>query len=791
MKTKLGGVRAVLCAAVIVCLYNVNTGVAGSDFRAVESFDLGWKFFKGEAKGAEQNGYDDLTWERIDVPHDWSIEGPFAKDNVSKAAGGYLPLGIGWYRKDFLLSSKQKEMKVFIQFDGVYKNSDVWINGQHLGKRWYGYSSFEYDLTPHINWGASNVIAVRVDNSEQTCRWYSGSGIYRRVWLTLTNRLHVGHWGTYVTTPQVSPDSATVSVKTLIKNEYETPKDCILKTAILDSRGRRVGDAESEKTIAAGGEFEFSQEMKVGEPALWSVKSPNLYYLHTMVIEDGRVVDKYLTLFGIRRVTWDPQKGLFLNDEPLLMKGVCIHHDLGALGAAFNYRAMERRLEVLKSVGCNAIRTSHNPPAPELLDMCDRMGFLVIDEAFDKWGGKNHATWAEDWEKDLSSMLLRDRNHPSVVLWSVGNEVAGQETKETQDKLRMLVDYVHKAEPSRKVTCGTSPTYTPDFAAIQDIAGLNYQEQWFDKYRTNDPNIIIISTESYAYYRGRGDTHRAFYAMNPWFDALKNDYVAGSFVWTGIDYLGEAAAGWPCHGWNCSLIDTCGFRRPISYLHQSLWSDVPMVYIAVVDDSLDVQTFTARHWDWPKMVSHWTLPKLEGKDVKVVTFTNCRSVELSLNGLSCGEKNLADFEDRMITWDVPCLPGVLKAVGKSPGGVLCWDELITAGKAAAIELKPDRPAIWADGRDLSYVEVSVVDANGILVPDSSHLIRFDVLGEGKIVGVDNGDLWSVEPYKAKQRKAFNGRCMVILQSTERPGQISLVATSEGLSQGELTIETER
>ncbi|MBN2139092.1 MAG: DUF4982 domain-containing protein [Sedimentisphaerales bacterium] len=762
--------------------------------RVVEGLDLKWKFFKGDVEDASKVDYNDAAWETVDVPHDWSIEGAFSKDNPSGSAGAYLPLGVGWYRKEFEADGEQRLKKVFIQFDGIYKNSDVWLNGEHLGKRWYGYASFQYDLTDHINWDGKNVIAVRVDNSEQSCRWYSGSGIYRDVWLTYTERLHVGHWGTYVTTPDISAERAKVVVKTTVKNDYAVPKKCALKTIILDERGRRAGDARSEREMEGDTEVEFTHEIEFGHPILWSAERPRMYSVYTMVFEDTKIVDKYITPFGIRDVKWDSQKGLFVNGESVLLKGVCLHHDLGALGSAFNERAMARRLEALKYLGCNAIRTSHNPPAPQLLDMCDVMGFMVIDEAFDKWGGQgpgHHANWQEDWEKDLLSMIRRDRNHPSIILWSLGNEVPGQETPESQAELKKLIDYAHKVEPSRKVTCGTTAPYAPGFAKLQDVAGLNYQEQWFDKYRQEDANMVIVSTESYAYYRGKGDTHRAFYPMNPWFDALNKGYATGIFVWAGVDYLGEAAAGWPLHGWNGSLIDTCGNPRPVANLHRSLWTDEPMVYIVVVDDSLDVQKPTASHWDWPKMVSHWTLPKLEGKDVKVVTFTNCQSVELTLNGFPLGEKNLADFPDRMISWDVFCMPGSLKAEGKNDGQVVCSDELITAGEAAEIILEPDRSNIWADGRDLCHVGVRIVDKNGIVVPDASVPVDFDVSGGGKIVGVDNGDLWSTEPYKAKQRKAYEGRCMVIVQSNGETEPIDVSASSEGLRSSEVRIQVGR
>jgi len=798
-----GGQRdgVIMVKHVWICMVLLATGLAvgGEEKKSIferrgrltESFDRGWRFYKGEAKGAEKADCNDAEWRVVSVPHDWSIEGPFAKENAGGASGGYVPLGVGWYRKTFRIDPDHRRQKVFVEFDGIYKNSDVWINGIHAGKRWYGYASFQYDLTKHINWDGENVIAVRVDNSQQTCRWYSGSGIYRDVWLRLTDRLHVGHWGTYVTTGEISSESAKVKVRTLVKNEYAVPKKCKIETTIVDARGRRVGMAKSEQGIEGDSEFEFSQEIEVPFPMLWSVESPYLYYAHTMVLDEGEIVDKYVTVFGIRDIEWNAKKGLLVNGKPALMKGVCLHHDLGALGSAFNARAMERRLEVLKEMGCNAIRTSHNPPAPQLLEMCDMMGFLVIDEAFDKWGGRYHATWSEDWEKDLGSMIRRDRNHPCVVLWSVGNEVRGQETKETQEKLRMLVDYVHKVEPSRKVTCGTFPRYVPDFVAIQDVAGLNYQEQWFDEYRKNDPNIVIISTEAFAYYRGHGDSLKAFYPVNPWLDAARNDYVVGSFVWTGIDYLGEAVAGWPLHGWNCSLVDTCGFPRPVSNLHRSLWSDEPMVYIAVLHDSLDVQAETKDHWGWPKMASHWTLDGHEYEDVNVVTFTNCESVEVLVNDESFGTKRLADFDDKMMRWRVPYEPGMIRAVGKRLGRIVATYELVTAGEAKHIDLRPDRPVIRADGLDLCHVEVNVVDDNGVRVPDASDIIRFAVTGPARIVGVDNGNLWSTEPYKARQRSAFGGRCMVILQSTRTSGSIRLSATSEKLPAAVLIIDAKR
>jgi beta-galactosidase len=776
--------------ACMVAFLMVQTCVLGeAQTREVRSWDASWKFLKGDVQNAENPAFNDADWRTVDLPHDWSIEGPFMEKGGGGTSGGFLPLGIGWYRKQFDLPATGKGKKVFVQFDGIYKDSDVWLNGQHLGKRYNGYVSFEYDLTPHINWGGSNVLAVRVDNEKAGCRWYSGSGIYRHVWLTLTDPLHVGHWGATVTTPNVSAQEATVRVKTLVRNEYTEVRPCTLTTKILDPAGKVVATAEVSQAIPSGGTNEFSQDLTIPRPARWSVESPSLYTAVTAVTTGERIVDTYSTPFGIRDVIWDPDRGLLINGQSVKLKGVCIHHDLGALGAAFNEKAMERRLKVLKGIGCNAIRTAHNPPAPQLLDLCDRMGFLVIDEAFDKWGPGN-SVWAKNWQMDLGSMLRRDRNHPSVILWSVGNEVGEQQSEEGSKKLKMLTEFVHKEEPSRKVTCAASPSFSPAFVNATDIASLNYQEQWFEKYRKDNPKIIMLGSECYIYYRGKDDNKKAFYPFNPWLDTVKNDYAVGTFYWTGIDYLGEARAGWPFHGWNCSLIDTCGFPRPISNLQRSFWTDEPMVHIAVLHDRLDVQRPVKSHWDWPKMVSHWTLPSLEGQEVKIVTFTNCKSVELFVDGKSVGTKKLSDFEDKMIAWTVPCRAGTIKAVGLNDEKAVCSHELKTAGKPVGMVLSPDSAVLKADGRDVCHVEISIVDASGTLVPSAMHPLQFAIQGPGKIIGVDNGDLTSKESYQGMSRKAFNGRCLVIIQSTGKPGQIALTASSAGLSEGKVSIQAE-
>jgi beta-galactosidase len=763
-------------------------------------FDFGWKFIKTDVQGAQKTDFDDSGWDHVQVPHDWSIEGPLNQDNPSGKAGGFFPGGIGWYRKHFQLAKADRDRKIFIQFDGIYQNSEVWINGHSLGRRPYGYVGFQHDLTPYVFFDKENVIAVRVDNDQANCRWYSGSGIYRHVWLTVTNKVHVGHLGTYITTPDISENKVVVKVRTRIKNTYSQPKTCSVTTTIRDSDGKVVAEVTTPKSIAAQGEFEFDQQLDVADAKLWSIDNPTLYRSHTTVKVGQNICDEYETPFGIREIRFDKDKGFLLNGQSVKMKGVCIHHDAGCLGAAVPDRALERRLEVLKSIGCNAIRTSHNPPAPELLDLCDRMGFVVIDEMFDNWKA---APWFPEWgQQYLIDILRRDRNHPCVVLWSVGNELEHQGTPGFKQTLKTLAKLVRQQDPTRPITCGLRPGtgktgWTPlaaktiaDLSKIIDVFCCNYQEQWFEDYRKEYPEIVIIASESFPFYRGKGDKLKAFYPVNPWLDAEKNNYVAGTFYWTGIDYLGEARAGWPFHGWNCGLIDTCGFPRPVSYLQKSFWTKEPMVHIAVMDDSLDVEEPVKSHWDWPKMASHWNLPLEKGKSVKVVTFTNCQTVELVLNGRSVGTKQLADFPDKMITWQVPYQPGIIEARGIRSNQVACSHQLQTAGRPTQICLFGDRTTIQADSKDLCHVEVRVTDEKGIIVPNANNLIRFEIKGNGKIIGVDNGDLTtSDESYKARQRKAFHGKAFVVLQSSTTPGEIILKAYAEGLKGANMSIES--
>lgn len=788
--------------ASVQCFLAVGCTVAGNQKQDMRTRDFcfDWKFFKGNIDNAYLMDADESSWVDVQLPHDWSIEGPVDKNNPGGEANGFFPGGIGWYRKHFRLLPEDKDKKIFINFGGIYHNSKIWINERSLPVRPYGYISFEHDLTPYVKFGEENVIAVRVSNTDQpNCRWYTGSGIYRPVRLIVTDKLHVKNWGTYVTTPKILPNEAIVRVRTEAINSYAGTKTCSLVTRILDPEGKIVAERTAEHELLTKSDYLFDQEINVPEPELWSIENPVMYKVQTVIRDETRICDEYETPFGIRYFKFDKDKGFLLNGKSVLMKGVCLHQDAGCLGAAVPPRAMERRLEVLKSIGCNAIRTSHNPPSNEFLDMCDEKGFVVIDEPFDKWDGQ-HGKWFNKWWRvDLLDTLRRDRNHPSIVMWSMGNEVGGQGEPEFNKQLKAMVDLTHEFEPTRPVTYALRPPsdllsleekvkLVTTVSKIVDVACCNYQEQWFEDYRKENPDIVIIASESYPYYRGEGNSHKAFYPFNPWLDVEKHDYVAGTFYWTGIDYLGEAVAGWPYHGWNCSLIDTCGWVRPVGELVKSFWTDKPMVHIAVMDNSLDEPEPTKDHWGWPKMVSHWNLPQLKGKKVKVATFTNCPVVELLVNGKSMGTKKLSDFPDKMVVWEVSYAPGRIEARGIDKGKTAAVHKLQTAGKEKRIELVADRKVISADGIDLCNVEIKITDENGILVPSADHQLKFDVQGPGKIVGVDNGDVTSMESYKAETRKAFYGRALVVIQSAQKSGKLTLTVKAEGLEDAKLTVD---
>jgi beta-galactosidase len=754
----------------------------------------------------------------LNLPHDWSIEGEFKEDASTKGSGGYLPAGIGWYRKHFNLSVNSKERNVWIEFDGVYMNSDVWINGQHLGKHPYGYTSFYYDLTPFIKKG-ENVIAVRVDNSLQpNSRWYSGSGIYRHVWLTVADLMHIAQWGTYITTPSVDSSSAIITVRTSIENNHVVIKNMKLRSIVKNESGKEIATVETPVTLAPSGKTDIEQTIKITSPSLWSIETPSLYKLHSFMLEGGKVTDNLISTFGIRKIEYDKDKGFLLNGKHVKINGVCLHHDAGCLGAAVPDQAWKRRLQLLKEMGCNAIRTAHNPPSPEFLDLCDDMGFLVMDEAFDEWEIEKgdvpygyHTLFTGYAKSDVISMIRRDRNHPSIVLWSAGNEVLDQGKDRGQEVLRMLLDIFHTEDPTRPVTVANDRIADVDYPAklqfleMQDIVGYNYVDRWLNRRelyysidRHDHPNWKMIGAENVSARGIRGkyelepEPPRPGRSNNYWSSMIQaeqlwkftclHDYVIGDFMWTGIDYLGEAH--WPNKNSNAGVIDLCGFTKDGYYFYQSQWTDKPMVHLFP-------------HWNWK---GH------EGQAIPVVAYTNCDSVELFLNDKSFGIKSVefpqqgnsggwnafarpyvpATTSDLHLSWDVPYEPGTLKVIGKKNGKIVS-EEVYTTSKPAAIRLSPDRTNINADAQDIVNVKVEVIDENGLVVPDANNLIEFKVAGEGILKGTDNGNPEDKTQMQSKQRNTFNGLALAVIQSTEKIGSIRLTAMSIGLKEATLQI----
>jgi len=795
--------------------------------RSRDSFDFGWKFLKGDAPGAQIPGFSDAAWRDLDLPHDWSIEGPFGEKEPAGGPGAYLPTGVGWYRKSFRLSEPRDDASILLEFDGVYQNSDVWINGTHLGLRPYGYIPFAYDLTPYLNRKGDNVIAVRVDNSLQTnCRWYSGSGIYRHTWLISTSPIRVAHWGTYVTFPRISKSAATIQIKTTIASSLNAATQCSLTTTILDKNNITVTAVERSQEVGANSGYEFVQDAVVNQPNLWSPGDPYLYTVRSTVRVSGAVVDEYDTSIGIREAIFDTNRGFILNGEHIKLNGVCIHHEAGSVGAAVPEHVWERRLQLLQEMGCNAIRTSHNPYSAEFMDLCDRMGFLVMAEAFDEWKvpkgqiKNGYSLYFDEWyERDLRNFIHRDRNHPSIVLWSAGNEIGDQSDPNGAETLRELLAIFHTEDPTRLVTAGCdriaseppSNTARPEFLALLDIVGYNYVDRWRDranKYYSIDreayPQRRFIGTESSGMGSIRGDYRGLFPDANTpanrrrfmfegnldinveslWKFVRTYDYVAGDFMWTGIDYLGEAF--WPMKSSFAGVIDTCGFKKDGFYFYQSQWTERPMLHLSP-------------HWNWKGK---------EGQLIPVTCYTNCDTVELFLNGRSLGVKGyefpragmegtwgnlpararvLKTTSDLHLTWDVSYEPGTLKAVATKDGKVAGTAEVATTGEAAVVFVSVDRNTIRADRRDVAHVTIEVRDENGLLVPTANNEITFEILGEGRLIGVDNGDPFSHEDYKGSKRNTFNGLCLAIIQSTVKTGNIRVNASSAGLRTGTVTI----
>jgi beta-galactosidase len=798
----------------LILFTNCTRTFTQSEIRHTESFNKGWKFFPGDTSGAQNPSFDDQGWRTLNLPHDWSIEGKFDKNNPAGTGGGALPGGTGWYRKTFSLADSDKIKNICIDFDGIYRNSEVWINGHLLGKRPNGYISFRYDLTPYLKFSPEkNTIAVKVNNAEQpNSRWYSGSGIYRNVWLVTTNKVRVDHWGTYVTTPIVRKESAYLTIATRIKNDGEADRQVELNSTIYDATGVTVATISSDARIATGKYRETIQNIVIPNPRLWSVADPYLYRMVTRVFSNNQQVDDYTTTIGIRSFVFDADKGFLLNGEKIKINGVCDHHDLGALGSAINRRALERQLEILKAMGCNAIRTSHNPPAPELLDLCDRMGFIVMDEAFDMWKlQKNkfdyHLDW-DDWhKKDLEDQVLRDRNHPSVFIWSIGNEIMEQWAKDSSGyliakELRTIVRSLDTTRPITSALNNTNMEWNPIYkSGALDLVGYNYDHKGYPGFPKKLPGKKFIATETVSALETRGhydmpsdSIHRwpvrwdlPFNGGNPdltcsaydnvstpwgstheetWKIIKKYDFLSGQFIWTGFDYLGEPTPyPWPARSSYFGIIDLAGFPKDSYYMYQSEWTDKPVLHIFP-------------HWSWKP-----------GQTVDIWAYYNqADEVELFLNDKSLGVRKKSG-DDLHVMWRIKFEPGTIRAISRKNGKTVLTKEIKTAGKAAAIVLTADRNTISADGNDLSFVTAKVVDAAGNPVPDADDLIRFSVSGEGNLIATDNGSETSLVSFQDKDRKAFNGLCLAIIRSTDNKGNIEVTAAADGLSSARITINT--
>ena len=780
------------------------------------SFNQGWKFHKGEAEGAERPSFNDSGWRELTLPHDWAIEGPFSRDYNARAGG--LPFhGTGWYRKSFTLPAESKDKQVEITFDGAMYNAHVWINGTFLGNRPFGYIGFHYDLTPYLARDGKNVIAVRLQPEDLSSRWYPGAGIYRNVWLSINDPVHFKTWGTFITTPGVTNKNAEIQVETEIVNAETVPARVKWITKIMDAEGKVVAKKSTPVSLSPSESLIKKMTLKVPKPNLWDTETPYLYTVLLQIERNDQVVENQTEPLGIRTLRYEVGKGFFLNGKLTRMKGACLHHDLGPLGAAVNRRATERQLEIMKSMGVNAIRTSHNPPSPEQLELCDKMGLLVQVEAFDCWemakvpNGYNKF-FVEWYERDLRDMIRRDRNHPSVVMWSIGNEILEQWQKDGAKWAKVLSGIVREEDSTRPVTAGfNSGDAAIDHGLAQtlDVVGFNYKPLEYSKWLEENPEFIILASETSSCTSTRGayhfpiekyDTHpsrqvtsydiigpRWAYPPDIEFDALeKNPSVIGEFIWTGIDYLGEPTPyggrdnstkgywndDWPVKSSYFAPVDLVGFPKDRFYLYQSQWTTEPMIHVLP-------------HWNWAGK---------EGESIPVYSFTNCEEAELFLNGKSLGKRvkgvdktpikvdfakwEGGDFMSKYrLRWDVPYAPGELKVVGYIGGKKVAEKVVNTAGQPYQLRLTPGREKIKADGKDLSFVAVEVTDKDGNLCPWADHRLRFFVEGQGEIAAVGNGDPSSIIPFTADYQRAFYGKCMLIVRSKNDAGEIRVKAIS--------------
>ncbi len=812
-----------LVLASIVWLITIQLFAQNTVNHRERLFDYGWSFkLDTISSGPQSPNYDVSTWRKIDLPHDWSTEdvaiqipdsivGPFYRKSDGQTFDGFTYGGTGWYRKSFKLSEAEKGKNIFIQFDGVYMDSDVWINGHHLGNHPYGYTPFNYELTPYLNFaGQENVVVVKVRNEGRNSRWYAGSGIYRHVKLTVVNPLHIDIWGVNVTTPEVSEASAKVNVATMVTNAGKQDEKFTLVTQLLNSEGKVVGKVNSNVTVAAGKIMESKQELTVAKPLLWSAESPNLYMVQVEILQNKKTVDLVALPVGIRDVKIDAANGLLVNGKPVLLKGGCIHHDNGPLGSISIKAAEERKIKLLKENGFNAVRMSHNPPSSILLEVCDRLGMYVIDEAFDAWEKTKftddyHLYFKNNWDKDLTAMVHRDRNHPSVILWSIGNEIRERASERGLEITQMLKNKVKELDSTRMVTEAVCDfwdarrTYnweehTPAIFDILEVGGYNYMDEKYETDHAKYPGRIMLGTESYP-----AKSYEIWQLMQ------KHPYLIGDFVWTAMDYRGEAGCAntgfvtekqrmvfvkWPWFNAFCGDLDFVGHKKPQSYYRDVVWDRSAIEMMVQKLEVPEGMEYYVNDWGWPDELKSWSWPESEGDTLIVRVYSKCELIKLELNGKVVGQQSMSD-STITATFKVPYHSGTLTAKGFENGKEVASTVLKTVGAPTAIRLNPDRDKMKSNRNDISYIDVEIVDSEGNLVPYVNDIeISYSITGSGEIVGVGNGNPKDLSSFQLPQKKVYQGQGLVIVKSNGDAGKVVLKATAKGLkpAEVELTIQ---
>lgn len=760
---------------VFITLFTAMNDMAASRIR--QNFDFDWQFRLGESG----------TFRDVQLPHDWSRELEF--DRAAGEESGFLHGGVGYYQKDFAVPVGYKGKRVSIVFDGIYHKATIYLNGEQIDYHRYGYTSFETDLTPHLRYGQENRLEVKVDRAEIS-RWYTGSGIYRHVWLQVTDPIHVKMWGTYVTTPVITESKAIVKIVTTVNNPAKEHATITVQQRVLDDKGKIIKlngkEIASQTIIKTDGEVstDVTQSFAIEQPLLWDIDSPYRYTVETILKKGSKTIDTYRTPFGIRSIRFDKDQGFFLNGRHLKLQGMCLHQDAGCLGVAVPDRSYERRLTILKEFGTNAIRCSHNPPSPEFLNYCDSLGFLVIDEAFDKWrSGYYKEFFDTDWQRDIHDMIVRDRNHPSIILWSIGNELqeASDKGETGVERAGMLQDYVHQLEPSRPVILSVQQGFEDKFASVTDVIGYNYMEHRMILDKKKYPDRICMITEAFPYYSGLREYEvRDYTEKNPWNYVIDNQFVLGSFLWAGVDYIGESS-GWPSKGWPSCPFDMCMTEKPRAGYFRAMWNTVPHVGLYVIDYNLNEDP-GKDHWQAPGMIHDWTFPYTDARVLQLQTPSNCDEVILiDAKGKRYGPRKPKDYLNNTIIWNQPYRPGKVVVIGYKNGLEVCRDSIQTSKeKASCFTLKADREILKADGQDLSHISLALYDDKGIPVRIDDRNITVSVEGCGRLMGIDSGEMRREERFNSHTLPTYMGCAQIVIQSGRNKGEIKVNVNVEGL-----------